>query len=141
MTVFILEKYKRVAMSFKYLGSMIIVLILMSFGYFVWPPTLNIIRYGLHIVDTETPLYWFIFVNIIRAILSMYIVYKYAIIAKKVEETTKKKIQWFLVGIIIVILALIINIIGGVIESIIIEIIALITIDIGSLAILKGFLL
>ncbi len=141
MTVFILEKYKKRAMRFKYLGTMMIILIIMSFGYFTWPPELNMARYALGIVDTETPLFWFIFVNVIRAGLSLYVVYKYAMITRKIEGETKKKIQWFFVGIIIIIIAVITNLIGGVIESIVIEIIALITLDIGSIVILRGFLL
>lgn len=141
MTVFILEKYKKVAMSLKYLGSMIVLFFIMSIGYFIWIPTLNMERYLLGIVDTETQLPWFIFVNLLRTGLSMYVVYKYATITRKIEDKTKKKVQWFFIGIIFTILALIINLIGGIIESILIEIIALVIIDIGTIAILKGFLL
>ncbi|MFX0005864.1 MAG: hypothetical protein ACFFA7_07345 [Promethearchaeota archaeon] len=141
MTVFLLEKYKKGAMSFKYLGTMMIILIIMSFGYFVWPPELNLTRYVLGIVDTETPLFWFIFVNLIRAVLIIYVIYKYAMITKKIEDRIKKKVQLFFIGIIFVILAVIINLIGGIIEFVIIEVIALVTIDIGSIVILRGFLL
>lgn len=141
MTVFLLEKYKKGAMSFKYLGTMMIILIIMSFGYFVWPPELNLTRYVLGIVDTETPLFWFIFVNLIRAVLIIYVIYKYAMITKKIEDRIKKKVQMFFIGIIFVILAVIINLIGGIIEFVIIEVIALVTIDIGSIVILRGFLL
>jgi hypothetical protein len=141
MTVFILEKYKKVALRFKYLGTMIVILIIMSFGYFVWPPELNIPRYALGIVDTETPIFWFIFVNIIRAALSIYVVYRYAMITRKLEDKSKKKVQWFFIGIIIAIIAVVINLIGGIFELIALEVIALITIDIGSIPILKGFLL
>jgi hypothetical protein len=141
MTVFILDKYKKVAMSPKYLGTLIFFLIIMSFGYFAWPPTLNTENYALGIVDTETPLFWFIFVSIIRTGLSIYVVYKYAMITREIGTETKKKVQWFFIGIIFVIVALIINLIGGLIESIVIEVTALIIIDVGSIAILKGFLL
>ncbi len=141
MTVFLLEKYKKGAMSFKYLGTLMIIFIIMSFGYFVWPPELNLARYALGIVDTETPLFWFIFVNLIRAGLIVYVVYKYAMITKRIEDTVKKKIQWFFIGIIFVIIAVIINLIGGIIEFVLIEVLALITLDIGSVVILRGFLL
>ncbi|MDX1798596.1 MAG: hypothetical protein R3255_08105 [Candidatus Lokiarchaeia archaeon] len=142
MTVFILEKYTKGAMSFKYLGTLIIILIIMSFGYFVWPPELNLSIYNtLGIVDTTTPLYWFIFVNSIRACLIIYVVYKYAMITKNIEDRIKKKVQLFFIGIIFVIIAVIINLIGGIIDFVIIEVIALVTIDIGSIVILRGFLL
>ncbi len=141
MTVFLLEKYKKGAMSFKYLGTLIIIFIIMSFGYFVWPPELNLTRYALGIVDTETPLFWFIFVNLIRAVLIIYVVYKYAMITKRIEDAIKKKVQWFFIGVIFVIIAVIINLIGGIIEFVIIEVLALITLDIGSVVILRGFLL
>jgi hypothetical protein len=141
MTVFLLEKYKKGAMSFKYLGTMMIMFITMSFGYFVWPPELNLTSYALGIVNTETPLFWFVFVNLIRAGLIVYVVYKYAMITKKIEDSIKKKVQWFFIGVIFVIIAVIINLIGGIIEFFLFEVIALVTIDIGSIIILRGFLL
>ncbi|MFX0072819.1 MAG: hypothetical protein ACFFAO_17190 [Candidatus Hermodarchaeota archaeon] len=141
MTVFLLEKYKKGAMSFKYIGTLMIIFIIMSFGYFIWPPELNLASYALGIVDTETPLFWFIFVNIIRAGLIVYVVYKYALITKRIEDDIKKKVQWFFIGVIFVVIAVIINLIGGIIEFLIIEVLALITLDIGSVIILRGFLL
>jgi len=55
MTVFVLEKYKKVAMSLRYLGTMMALFIIMSLGYFIWIPTLNMVRYAERIVDTDTP--------------------------------------------------------------------------------------
>ncbi|MFX0028555.1 MAG: hypothetical protein ACFE8B_05065 [Candidatus Hermodarchaeota archaeon] len=143
MTVFILEKYKKIAMSFKYLGTMIILFIIMSFGYFIpyFKPSLDIMKYSDGIVDTTTPLGWFIFVNVIRIALSAFVVYKYAKITRTIGEETKKRVQWFFSGILLVIIALFINLVGGMLEWIPLEIIALFTINIGSLLILKGFLL
>ncbi len=141
MTVFILEKYKKVAMSLKYLGSMMVLFFIMSFGYFIWTPELNMDRYEKGIVDTNTPTEWFIFITIVRTIMSIYVVYKYAIITKKIEEETKKRVQWFFIGIIFAIIGMFINLIGGFLRSIIIEIFALIAIDIGTIALLKGFLI
>ena len=62
---------------------------------------------------------------------------------RKVEEETKKRILWFSIGVIIVVIGLLINLAGGFFLKIEIpiEIIALIAIDIGSLAIFKGFLI
>ena len=141
MTVFILEKFKKVAMSLKYLGSMIVIFFIMSVGYFIWTPELNITRYAEGIVDTDTPTEWFVFITLVRTALSLYVVYKYAMMTKKLEEETKKRVQWFFIGIIFAIFGMFINLIGGFISSILIEIIALIVIDIGTIAILKGFLI
>ena len=138
MTVFILEKSPKVAMSLKYLGTMIALFILISFGYFIWMPTLDPESYDQGIINTETPLGWFIFVNVFRIILATYVVYKYAMITRKTEGETKKRIQWFFVGIIIVIVGLFINLIGGYF-NIFFEIVALILFNIGAILIVKGF--
>ena len=143
MTVFIIEKYKKIAMSFRYLGTMMIIFILMSFGYFIPPfkPSLSMNKYSDGIVDTTTPLGWFLFVNVIRIALSAFVVYKYAKITRTIGEETKKRVQWCFSGILLVIIALFINLVGGWLRWIPLEIIALFTINIGSLLVLKGFLL
>lgn len=141
MTVFILERYKKIAMSFKYLGSMMILFAIMSFGYFIWVPELDMVKYSQGIVNTTTPKGWLLFVNGIRIALSAFVVYKYARITRSIGEETKKRIQWFFIGIVLVIITLSINLAGGMLEWIPLEIIALVTVNIGSLLILKGFLL
>ena len=141
MTVFIIEKYKKIAMSFKYLGTMMIIFAIMSFGYFIWVPELDMARYSQGIVDTTTPTGWFIFVNLTRIILFAFVVYKYAKITKSIGDDTKKRVQWFFIGIIIAIIGQFINIVGGMLGSIILEIIALILVDIGIILVFKGFLM
>jgi len=141
MTVFILEKYEKVAMSLRYLGIMLVLFIIMSVGYFFWIPTLNMERYSQGIVDTNTPTEWFIFITLIRIVLSIYVIYKYAMITRKIEENTKKKVQWFFIGITFAVVGMFVNLIGGFLRSVIIEIIALIVIDVGTLAIFRGFLI
>ncbi len=141
MTVFILEKYKKVAMSLKYLGSMMLLFFIMSVGYFIWTPELDLARYAQDIVDTNTPTEWFIFITLLRIVLSIYVVYKYAMITRQIEEETKKKVQWFFIGIIFAIIGMFVNFIGGFLRSIIIEILALIIIDVGTIAIFRGFLI
>lgn len=141
MTVFVLEKYKEIAMSFKYLGSMIIIFLIMSVGYFIFLPELDEDLYAIGIVDTDTFLGLFIFVNSIRIGLAVYVVYKYGMMVKKVGEETKKRVQWLFIGIFIVIIGVILNLIGGIFKEIGIEIIALIAIDIGIIALFKGFLI
>lgn len=141
MTVFVLEKFKKIAMSLKYFGTMMAIFIIMSFGYFIWVPTLNTERFEQGIVDTETPIGWFIFVNIIRIGISIYVVYKYAIMTKKIGEETKKRVQWLFIGMIIITIGLFLNVLGGIFGSILTEIIALIAFDIGTIVLFKSFLL
>ena len=141
MTLFVLEKYTKIAMSMKYLGTMLIVFFVMSIGYFIFPPYLDMDAYALRIVDTHTPPELQIFVNTIRILLAVYAVYRYIIITRKIEGETKNRIKWFSLGVIIFILGLFINLAGGLLSSIGMEILALIIIDIGALSVLKGFLI
>jgi len=140
MTVFVLEKFEKVAMSVKYLGIMIAIFIIMSAGYFIWMPTLNMTRYTLGIIDTETPLPWFVIIISIRAILLFYVVYRYAIMSRKLEGEIKRRVQWFFIGIVFIIIALLIDLIGGASGFILIEALALIAVDVATLTIFKGFL-
>lgn len=141
MTVFILEKYEKIAMSFRYLGIMIALFIIMSFGYFIWVPTLDMTDYSNGIVNTITRDELFIFVNFIRILLFVFVVYKYARITRSIGEDTKKRIQWFFAGIIVAIIGLLFNLVGGVLKWIPMEIIALIAVDIGIVLAFKGFLM
>ena len=141
MTVFILEKFEKIAMGLKYLGTMMALFITMSFGYFIWVPSLNTERFEQGIIDTETPFGWFIYVNIIRIGLSIYVVYKYAMMTRKIGEETKKRVQWLFIGIIIMVIGLFLNLAGGILGSILTEIFALIAFDIGTIVLFKGFLI
>jgi len=141
MTLFVLEKHTKIAMSIKYLGTMLIVFFVMSIGYFIFPPYLDTGYYALGIVNTHTPPGLLIFVNTIRILLATYAAYRYIVINKKIEGETKNRIKWFSLGVIIIILGLLINLTGGLLQSIEIEILALVIIDIGAILILKGFLI
>lgn len=143
MTVFVLEKFAKVAMSLQYFGTMMVLFIVMSLGYFIFVPKLDMDSYEQGIVNTTTPRGWFIFVNVLRIVMCIYVVYKYITMTRKIEKETKKRIQWFSLGVIIVVIGILINLTAGFFRSteLLIEIIALIAIDIGSLAILKGFLI
>ncbi|MCK4382192.1 MAG: hypothetical protein KAW66_02760, partial [Candidatus Lokiarchaeota archaeon] len=138
MTLFVLEKYTKIAMSMRYLGSMLVVFFVMSIGYFIFTPSLNMEAYAAGIVDTNTPHDLFIFVNTIRLILATFAAYKYIIITRKIEGENKNRIKWFSSGVIIFILGLVINLTGGLLSIIVIEILALIIFDIGALLVLKG---
>ena len=141
MTIFSLEKYSKTAMSIKYLGTMLLIFFAMSVGYFIFPPHLDVDQYALEIVNTHTPDALLIFVNAIRILLALFAVYKYIIITRKLEGGTKNRMKWFSIGVIIFILGLLSNLLGGLFESIVIEVVALIILDIGALLVLKGFLI
>ena len=144
MTVFTLEKYKKIALNYKHLGLMMALLIIMTIGYFL-PGLRPILLKGPYdtnrIIDTYTPSELFWFVNIIRLGLLFYVIFKYAMITRKVEEATKKRIQWFIAGVTIIIVGIVINLLGGFLVNAIIEIFALILLDIGIFVIIKGFLI
>lgn len=139
MTVFVLEKFPKRAMSPRYLGTMLIIFIIMSFGYFIWPPEVDPELYTQGIINTTTFLPWFLFVNIFRMVLFGYAVFKYAMITKKTEDEAKKRIRWFFIGILILIIGLIFNLFGGIFNLVLIEILALILFNVGAIIIVKGF--
>ena len=141
MTLFVLEKHTKIAMSMKYLGTMLILFFVMSIGYVIFPPNLGMDDYAQGIVNTHTLPGLFIFVNTIRILLGIYVAYRYIVINRKIEGETKNRIKWFSLGVIIIILGLSINLAGGLLSSIIMEILALIVIDIGAFLVLKGFMI
>ena len=141
MTIFSLEKYTQIAMSMKYFGTMLAVLVVLSIGYFIFPPYLDVDDYALGIVNTHTPPGLYIFVNAGRILLAVYGAYKYITITNKLEGETKKRMKWFSLGVVVFILGIFINLIGGLLSSIIIEIVALMIVDIGAVLVLKGFLI
>ena len=142
MTVFILEMYKKIALNYKHLGLMMVLLIIMIIGYFILVPTLNRTSYDDdHIIDTDTLFPLHIFVNFLRLGLLFYVIFKYSIITRKVEEDTKKRIQWFIAGVIIITIGIVINLLGGFIKEPLVEIFALVLLDVGIFVIVKGFLI
>ena len=141
MTVFILEHSEEIAMTSKYLGIAMVLFVISIFGYFIWTPTLNMERYKQGIVDTETPLGWFIFVNILRLIIGIYALFKFAQLAVKTEGKSKQRVFWFFMGCFFIITGTLLNLFGGILGSILIEILGLVAFDIGTIMIVKGFLI
>lgn len=141
MTVFVLEKFPKKAMSPKYLGTMLVIFILMSFGYFWWTPTVDPDYYTQRIINTTTPLPWFVFVNFVRMVLFGYALFKYAMITKKTEGEAKQRMRWFFIGIVIIIIGLLFNLFGGILNIVLIEILALILFNLGAIIIVKGFII
>ena len=139
MTVFVLEKFSKGAMSLRYLGIMMLIFIIMSLGYFFLPPIPNSTKFTQGIIDTDTNQIWFIFVNILRMGLFGYALFKYGMIIKKTENEAKQRMRWFFIGILIIIIGLIFNLLGGIIKNTLIEILALILFNIGTITIVKGF--
>ncbi|TFG07774.1 MAG: hypothetical protein EU539_04035 [Promethearchaeota archaeon] len=141
MTVFILEHSEKVAMTAKYLGIIMGLFIVSIFGYFIWVPTLNMERYRQGVVDTDTPLGWFIAVNIIRIGIFIFVLYKFILIASQSEGKTKTSVLMFFIGTIIGIIGIFLNMLGGILYSLWIEIAGLIAFDIGLIIIVRGFLI
>ena len=141
MTVFVLEKFSKGAMSPKYLGTLLVIFVLMCLGYFFNPPVTNPEDYANHIINTETQRTWFVIVNVARMVLFGYALVKYAMMMKKTEDEAKQRIRWFFLGILIIIIGLIFNLLGGILDSGEVEIIALILFNIGAIVIVKGFLI
>jgi len=141
MTVFVLERFKKIAMSLKYFGTMMTLFIIMSIGYFIWVPSLNTERFEQGIVDTQTPIGWFIFVYLLRIGMAVYVISKYAMMTKKIEEETKKRVRWLFIGMIIITIGLFLNVAGGILGSILTEILALIAFDIGVIVLFRSFLM
>ena len=80
-------------MSMKYLGTMLILFFVMSIGYFLFPPYLDMDDYALGRVNTHTPPGLLIFVNAIRILLAIYAAYRYIVINRKIEGETKNRIK------------------------------------------------
>jgi len=139
MTLIVLEKHFKIAMSMKFFGTMLILFFVMSIGYFIFPPNLVMGDYALGIVNTHTLPGLQIFVNTIRLSIAIFAACSYIIITRKIEGETKNRMKWFSLGVILFILGLFINLAGGLLSSIVMEISALIIIDIGALLVLKGF--
>ncbi|MHA2088668.1 MAG: hypothetical protein ACW972_10350, partial [Promethearchaeota archaeon] len=97
MTVFVLEKYQKVAMDATHLGIIAILFVIMSIGYVIPPltPHLDAEAHAIGQINTETPSVLLYFVNITRIVLASYVVIKYATISRKVEGETKRRVQWF----------------------------------------------
>jgi len=133
MTVFVLEKFPKI-------------FILMSFGYFFFPPIPEPLLFEKGVINTETYPPWFVFVNILRMELFVYALFKYAKITKKTEGEAKQRMRWFFIGILIIIVGLIFNLFGGIMSTteilaLIIEILALILFNLGAIIIVKGFII
>ncbi len=141
MTVFILEKSEKLAMTPKYLGIVMVLYITLTFGFFIWTPTLNMERYKQGIIDTETPIGWFLFVNVWRLVLFIFVLYKYVIVAKSTQGVPRKQVLWFFAGSFMFIVGILLNLIGGIAGSILIEILGLIAFNVGVVFVVKGFLI
>ncbi len=141
MTTFILDYSEKVAMDKKYLLIILALLIISSFGYFVWYPELNMENFAKGVVDTETPLFWYLFVSLFRVSISAYVLYKFSRILQKLDGMERKRILWFFIGSAINIGGILINMIGGIVSLLILEILGLATFNIGTFFIVRGFLL
>lgn len=140
MTSFVLDQSEKIAMSRKYLSIILIIFIISIFGYFIWVPELNMADFNKGIVNTDTPIFWYIFVNIIRIGISIYVLYKFGLITKRLEGPERRRILWFFVGSTINVIGILLNMLGNILH-LILEIIGLATFNIGTFFIVRGFLL
>jgi hypothetical protein len=141
MSVFVLEYSEKIAMTSKYLSIIVVLFIISIFGYFIWIPTLNMQRYEQGVVDTDTPLGWFIFVNIFRISIIVFVLYRFILIAKHTVGETRTSVMWFLMGTIIGVVGIFLNMLGGILFNLWVEISGLIAFNIGLVLVVKGFLI
>lgn len=143
MAFFILDYSEKMAMVPKYLGIAFGISCGLLIGYIFWPPVLNIENYAVGIVDTETPVYYFLVLSIFRIAVVLYLLIKFNIISKKLEGVYKKRIKIGSRGTLIITAGLMINIFSGSIGIIdnYLEILSFCLFLCGLFFSLKGFLL
>lgn len=141
MATFVLKHSEKVAMSPKYLGIAFILFMILTIGYFIWMPVVNMENFNQGIVDTETPTGLFIVVNVLRVAIITYVLYNFGIIMQKASGKSKERAQWFFGGSIVLLLGIFLNLFGGLLGSVLFEIFGLISFDIGLAVTVKGFLI
>lgn len=140
MTEFVVEFSEKAALSAKYLLISILLFLVFSIGYAIWVPTLNMEDYANGYVNTETPTFWFLTVFSYRIIIMVYVLYKFIRIANQSTGAVQKQMKFFAIGMIINISATLITLLGGIsgIVGVILEIVGLLTFNIGVLVIIRG---
>jgi len=140
MAEFIIEYSEKRAVSFRFLLMAAGFSLITSVGYAVWPISLNLDKYALGEVDTITPPGWFYAVFIARILIMVYVMAKFAVMAKKTSGSLKKQLHFFIIGMVFVVLGTLFTLLGGAISGIF-EIVGQFAFDAGAIFILQGFLL
>jgi hypothetical protein len=113
MVVYILDYSEKQAMVPKYLGLAFGISLFLLIGYIFWPPSLNMENYALGIVDTETPIIYFIILSVFRIFVILFVLVKFNMISKKSEGIVKDRVKIVSRGTLIITVGLMINIFSG----------------------------
>ena len=132
----VLRKNYLIPVGMLYLVSII--------GYFIWVPTLNLEHYADGIVDTDTPTFWFIFVNLYRVLILLFVIIRFAILRSRATGTLSKQMLHFIIGTTFILIGLFLNVFGGKAPAtlgLLLEVSLFLAMDVGMIISLKGFLI
>ena len=143
MVTFILDHSEKEAVSSRYLVIAFGVNCVILLGFIFWTPTLNLDYYELGIVDTETPLFFFLALSILRLVVVLYVMIKFNVISKKSEGIIKKRVRLVSIGTLILVIGFMMNIFSANLGAlgIYLEILGIWLSIIGLLISARGFLL
>ncbi|TFH30432.1 MAG: hypothetical protein E4G98_02075 [Promethearchaeota archaeon] len=136
----IVEYSEKVALNKRYILMNILLFVVSTFGYVIWPIQVNMDAYVIEEVDTITKPFLFYPVFLYRIILMLYVVIKFSVLSKKTSGTSRQQLMLFTYGMICIILGTLLTLLGGSLLDIL-ETIGLLAFDVGAVIILRGFLL
>ncbi|MHA1619920.1 MAG: hypothetical protein ACTSVZ_11625 [Promethearchaeota archaeon] len=143
MTEFILEFSEKSAMTPKFLLITFGLYLTSILGYFIWYPSVDEANYVLGEVNTHTEPGLLIYVSIYRLVIAFYVLIKFIILVKKAQEAlVRKKLKFFMIGMIFIIIGIVLFLFGNIAGNIgiILEIVGQVSLNIGMIEILRGFL-
>ena len=120
-----------------------ILFVISLIGYVIWPPTLNQEDLENGLINTETTLILLLIVNLFRLFIVSFAIIKFWLLAKNSEDNyLKKRLLRFSYGLIIILLGILLNLLGGSLKSIgiFLEILGLAGFDIGAFIIFQGLI-
>ena len=132
---------QRTVLNKKYLVPVFVLYIVSFIGYFIWIPELNLEDYAEGIVNTSTPPYWFIFVNLYRVLILIFVIIRFSQLASRATGVFRKQLLFFTIGTISILIALFVNAFGGQIPSLelFLEVSMFVFMDAGMIISLRGF--
>lgn len=132
---------QRTVLSIRFLLPIAILYIISFIGYFIWIPTLNMEDYAQGIVNTKTETFWFLFVNLYRVLILIFVIIRFSLLASRATGVFKKQLRFFTVGTFFILIALFVNAFGGQIPSLelFLEVSMFVFMDAGMIISLRGF--
>ncbi|UYP46644.1 hypothetical protein NEF87_002929 [Candidatus Lokiarchaeum ossiferum] len=132
---------QRTILNKKYLIPISILYIISFIGYFIWIPVLDMEDYAQGIVNTETPDAWFLFVNLYRVLILIFVIIRFSLLISRATGVFLKQLRFFTIGITLILIALFVNAFGGSIDSIelLLEVLMFVFMDAGMIISLRGF--